>query len=68
VVNIEGMHDVAVLVDPVDDAIGAAQRAVTAGEWPVQRLADPMRIDRKRGIAEFQMIACGPSGTTARRA
>jgi len=54
VVNIEDVHDVAVLVDPTDDAIGAAPRAVTAGERPGQRLADPMRIDRKRGIAELQ--------------
>jgi hypothetical protein len=45
VVNIEDVHDVAVLADPIDDAIGTAPRAVTAGEWPVPGLADTMRID-----------------------
>ena len=35
VINIEDVDNAAVLVDAVDDAIGAAPRAVTAGEWPV---------------------------------
>ena len=54
VIDIEDVDDAAVLVDPVDDAIGAAPGPVTASEWPEQRLADPVRIDRKRGIAELQ--------------
>src|SRR5919108_3522537 len=48
------VHHAAALVDPVDDAIIAAVRAVTTGERPEQRLADPLRVDRKRGIAELQ--------------
>jgi hypothetical protein len=54
VVDVENVDNAAVLVDPVDDAIGAAQGAVTTGERPEQRLADPLRVDRKRGIAELQ--------------
>jgi hypothetical protein len=54
VVNIEDMDNAAVLIDPVDDAIGAAPGTMTASERPEQRLADPVRIDRKRGIAELQ--------------
>ena len=40
-VNIEDVDDAAVLVDAVDDAVGAAPGAVTASEGPEQRLADP---------------------------
>ena len=46
VVNIEDMDNAAVLIDPVNDAIGAAPGAVTANEWPEQRLADPVGVDR----------------------
>lgn len=34
VVNIEDVDDAAVLVDPVDDAIGAALRAVATSKRP----------------------------------
>jgi hypothetical protein len=54
VVNVENVGNAAVPVDPVDDAIGAGQGAVTTGERPEQRLADPLRVDGKRGIAELQ--------------
>jgi hypothetical protein len=54
VVNIEDVHDTTVLVDPVDDAISAPPSAVTTSERPEQGLADPVRVDRKRGIAELQ--------------
>jgi hypothetical protein len=54
VINIEYVHNAAVLVEPVDDAIGAAPSAVTTGERPEQRLTDPVRVDRKRGPAELQ--------------
>ena len=53
-VNIEDVHNVLVLVDSVDDAVGAAPSAMTASERPEERLADPVRVDRKRGIAEFK--------------
>src|SRR5580692_7611885 len=43
-VNIEDVHDAAALINPVDDATGAAPGAVTSGERPEQRLADPMRL------------------------
>ena len=39
---------------PVDDAIGAAPGTVTSGERSEQRLADPVRVDGERGIAELQ--------------
>jgi len=51
VVYIEDVDHAAVLVDSVDDAIGTAPGTVTASK---RRLADPMRVDRKRGVAELQ--------------
>ena len=53
-VNVEDVDNATVLVDPVDDAVGAAQGAVTASEGPEQWLADPLWVNRKRGIAELQ--------------
>lgn len=53
-VNIEDVHYAAAFIDPVDHAIGATPGAVTAGERPEQRLADPIRVDRKRRIAALQ--------------
>jgi len=52
-INIENVDDAAVLVDPVDHAIGAAPSAVTAGERPKQRLANWVRVVRQRRIAEL---------------
>jgi hypothetical protein len=54
VVNIEDVDNAAILVDPVSDPIGAAPGTVTAGERPKQRLTNPVRVDRKRGIAKLQ--------------
>jgi hypothetical protein len=45
VVNIEDVDNAAVLIDPADDAIGAAPGAVTASKRPEQRLADPLGVD-----------------------
>src|SRR5205085_8792128 len=39
VVNVEDIDNAAVLIDPVDDAVGAAPGAVTASKRPEQRLA-----------------------------
>jgi hypothetical protein len=46
VVNVEDLDCAAVLIDPVDDAVGAAPSAVTTSKRPEQRLADPLRVDR----------------------
>ena len=54
VVNVEDVDNAAVLVNPVDDAIRATPGAVTTRERPEQRLADPVWVDRKRGITELQ--------------
>src|SRR5215510_5772525 len=54
VVTVEYVDDAAVLVDPVDDAIGAAPGTVTTGQRPEQRLADPVRILCECGVAELQ--------------
>jgi hypothetical protein len=40
VVDVEDVGHPAGVVDPVDDAIGAAPGAVTTGQRPEQRLAD----------------------------
>jgi len=53
-VNIEHVDNADVLVDAVDDAIGAAPGAVTTRERPKQRIAYPVRVHRERGIAELQ--------------
>ena len=54
VINIENVHDAAVLVDSVNDAIGAAPGAVTTRKRPEQRLAYPLRVHRERGITELE--------------
>ena len=54
VVDVEDVHNPAALLDPVDDAVSPAPGAVTSRQWPEQRLPDPLRIDRKRSIAELQ--------------
>ena len=54
VVNIEDVHHAAALIDPVGAAIGAVPSVVISGERPGQRLADPVWVDRKRGITELQ--------------
>src|SRR5215472_17402392 len=54
VINVEYVDDAAVLLDPVDDAIGAAPGTVTTGQRPEQRLADPMRIHSECSVAELQ--------------
>jgi hypothetical protein len=54
VVNIEDVDHATVFVDPIDDAISAAPGAVTAAKRPEQRVADPVRIDCKRGIAKHR--------------
>jgi hypothetical protein len=53
-VNVEDVNNVANLFDPVDDAIGAAVGARAPGERSEQRLADPVRVNRKRGSAKLQ--------------
>jgi hypothetical protein len=43
VVDVEDVDNAAVLVDPIDDAIGAPA-TMMASKWPKQRLADPLRV------------------------
>jgi hypothetical protein len=54
VLDVENVNDAAALVDPVDDAIGAAPRTVTTGKWPEERLIYTVRVDRKCSLAELQ--------------
>ena len=54
VVNIEDVDNMVLLVDPIHDAVGAASGPMTAIERPQQRLADPVRVTRKPGIAKLQ--------------
>lgn len=53
-VDVKYLNSAAALVDPVDDAIGAPAGTVATGQRPEQRLADPVRVDRKCGLAELQ--------------
>jgi hypothetical protein len=52
--NVEDMDDAGGFVDAVHDPVGATPGSVAAGQRAEQGLADAVRIDRKRGIAEFQ--------------
>jgi hypothetical protein len=47
VVDVEDMDNAAILVDPVDDAIGASPGTVTASNRPEQRLAAPWHLFAK---------------------
>ena len=53
-VDVEDVDGTGVLVDPVDDPIGAAPGSVTACEGAEQRFADAVRVDREGGFTEFQ--------------
>src|SRR5262249_9921922 len=54
VADVEDVDHAAVLVDPVDDAIGAPPGAITSDQWPKQRFADPVRIFRQGGRTDLQ--------------
>jgi hypothetical protein len=56
VADVEDVDHAAVVVDPGDDAIGTPPGAVTSGQRPKQRFADPVRIFRQGGRTELQ---CG---------
>ena len=58
VVNVEEMDDGGGFVDAVYDPVGSAPGFVAAGQRAEQRLADAVRIDGERGVAEFQ-DGCG---------
>jgi hypothetical protein len=53
-IDVENVDDMVALVDPVDDAIGAASGTMTTCQRPEQRLADPVRVDSKCSLAELQ--------------
>jgi len=53
-INVEDVNDTTAFVDPVNDPVCTAPGAMAASQRPEQRLADAVRIDRERGIAEFQ--------------
>jgi hypothetical protein len=54
VVDVEDMDGAGVLLDPVDDPVGAAPGSVTARQRPEQRSSDTARVDGKSGLAEFE--------------
>src|SRR6266487_1196847 len=58
VIDVEDVHGAGAFVDPVDDPVGAPAGAVAAGEGPEERLADAVRADRERGIAELEYRGC----------
>ena len=45
-INIEDMRDAGAVIDPVDDAIGAASSAATTGQRPEQRLWSTYALSR----------------------
>src|SRR3984893_10740589 len=54
VVDVEDVDGAGVLLDPVDDPVGAAPGCVTASQRAEQRLTDAVRVDREGGLAELQ--------------
>jgi hypothetical protein len=48
------MHGSSVLIDAVNEPVGAAPGAMTARERAEQRLADTAGVDGQRGFAELQ--------------
>src|ERR1039458_2118458 len=52
------MHGACLLVNAVDDPVGSAAGTVTSGERAGQWLADPVKIDGERGVAELEH-GCG---------
>src|SRR5271166_5185217 len=58
VANVEDMDDVGGFVDAVHDPVSSAPGAVAAGQRAEQWLAAAVRIDGKRGVAEFE-YGCG---------
>src|SRR5580658_1262192 len=54
VVDVEDVDGLGVLLDPVDDPVGAAPGSVTASQRPEQRFTDAVRVDCEGGLAEFQ--------------
>ena len=45
-INVKDVHDAAVLINSVHNAIGAAARGVTAVKRSIERFADPVRVSR----------------------
>ncbi len=66
VVDVEDVDGAGVVLDPVDDPVGAPG-SVTAGEGTEQRCADPVRVDRRGGVAELQHGGGGPPREAAAR-
>ena len=56
--NVERMHHAVSFIDSVHDPVGSAPGAVAAGQRTNERLTDAVRIDGKRGGAEFQHGCC----------
>src|SRR5580704_7174105 len=54
VVDVEDVNGARVLLDAVDDPVGSPTGSVAAGQWPEQRFAYPVRVDRQCGVAELQ--------------
>ncbi len=52
-VDIEHFDDLGLIVDSIDDAVGSTPRAVTAGQWAEERLADPARAQGQGGVTEL---------------
>ena len=51
--NIDDGHRVDVVVDAVDDPVGAAARAVPVRQWGTKLLADPVRVAQQRAGDEL---------------
>lgn len=58
--DVEDMHDLRRLFDPVDDPIGPAPRAMASGQWTEERFADAIWVLPQSTIAE--RYDCGGDG------
>ena len=58
VVDIEHFDDMGLFVDAIDDAVGSAACAVTAGQRAEERLADPAGAQGQGGVTELKHRRC----------
>jgi hypothetical protein len=71
VVDIEHLDGTGLFVDAVDDTVGSAPCAVTAGQRAEERFTDPARAQGQGSLTEFKHCRCHrlrkPFGDSATR-
>ena len=61
-VDVEDVNGARVLLDAVDDPVGSPTGSVADGQWPEQRFAYPVRVDRQCASQNSRTAAATDSG------